>query len=399
MIKRTIFLIPLITLIVLFGICAEPTVLEIETEFVSDYYPFGRAIYYRNGKIFSGALTPESRVYNIDKAEKYEFDPENEIMRVLGEEEDLLIVNRGDGMNGRQPKEIFFYDTENNRYWDFPYIDTIESRVVNINHYIGSKYFVTKSDGEGYITKLIDFSDSTEMQIGMFVCDVTDDKQNFLLASSTIGIYNLNINKGGTIYNSRQLNGNYEDYEIPAIHFINNEYMTFRRSSQHSVYSIYSIDGNEVLRIQYVFPDDRSRERYRRIRDSEYSFFYPNVLVRTIGEREALEDFGILFRQTTGTVNDDRIRVRDLPLTDYGQHLGFLNTGDELEILDRGGLKIQIGDMNDYWYKVRRTSDGLEGWAYGYFIDVDVDEPLERLDDGSPRPYRILDRDPSVPIK
>jgi hypothetical protein len=31
---------------------------------------------------------------------------------------------------------------------------------------------------------------------------------------------------------------------------------------------------------------------------------------------------------------------------------------------------MKIGNMNFVWYKIK-TLDGIEGWAYGYFIDLE----------------------------
>ena len=30
------------------------------------------------------------------------------------------------------------------------------------------------------------------------------------------------------------------------------------------------------------------------------------------------------------------------------------------------------GLMNDYWYQVRRLSDGLIGWSYGYYLKLEA---------------------------
>ena len=42
---------------------------------------------------------------------------------------------------------------------------------------------------------------------------------------------------------------------------------------------------------------------------------------------------------------------------------------DRVEVLDRSGRRESIGEMNDFWYRVR-SEEGLEGWSYGYFIDL-----------------------------
>ncbi|MBN2661233.1 MAG: SH3 domain-containing protein, partial [Tannerellaceae bacterium] len=69
-----------------------------------------------------------------------------------------------------------------------------------------------------------------------------------------------------------------------------------------------------------------------------------------------------------GLLNDSRVRFRTEPnLT--SETLGFLNKGDRVLVLEQSADKMQIGDMNDYWYRIR-TPEGTEGWTYGYFIDV-----------------------------
>lgn len=51
-----------------------------------------------------------------------------------------------------------------------------------------------------------------------------------------------------------------------------------------------------------------------------------------------------------------------------GETRGHLEKYDRVEVLERSSEKMQIGEMNDYWYRVRRLYDGLTGWAYGYFL-------------------------------
>jgi hypothetical protein len=71
---------------------------------------------------------------------------------------------------------------------------------------------------------------------------------------------------------------------------------------------------------------------------------------------------------TGGVLNAGRVRVRAFP-TLGAEILGHLEQDDRVEVLERSGLRESIGDMNDYWYRIRRE-DGLEGWSYGHFIDL-----------------------------
>jgi hypothetical protein len=38
--------------------------------------------------------------------------------------------------------------------------------------------------------------------------------------------------------------------------------------------------------------------------------------------------------------------------------------------LERGTAQVQVGDMADYWYRVRRVSDGLTGWSFGHYLKL-----------------------------
>ena len=70
-----------------------------------------------------------------------------------------------------------------------------------------------------------------------------------------------------------------------------------------------------------------------------------------------------------GEVNDDRVRVR----SNYNlssETLGHVNTGEEVIILDRSPNTQQIGDMDDYWYRIISKETALKGWMYGAFLDL-----------------------------
>ena len=51
------------------------------------------------------------------------------------------------------------------------------------------------------------------------------------------------------------------------------------------------------------------------------------------------------------------------------------NEIDYLEELDRSRIKVQIGDMEGYWHKIKRPA-GIEGWTYGYFLDLVREESI-----------------------
>ncbi len=69
-----------------------------------------------------------------------------------------------------------------------------------------------------------------------------------------------------------------------------------------------------------------------------------------------------------GIVVSDGLRIRNSPNLN-GQVVGGLKNGTFVEITSMTEDKMRIGDMEDYWYKV--STDGMTGWAYGYFISTE----------------------------
>jgi len=137
---------------------------------------------------------------------------------------------------------------------------------------------------------------------------------------------------------------------------------------------LYNVEGAEVAEIAFRIPGA----------DPLFFWFTPDLrravvcirgrvnpetaVVNTESFRRWLEREGHLFTPRRGVLNDSRVRVRAYP-TLAAEVLGHLERGDRVEVLERSGLRQSIGEMNDFWYRVRRE-DGLEGWAYGHFIDL-----------------------------
>ena len=81
-----------------------------------------------------------------------------------------------------------------------------------------------------------------------------------------------------------------------------------------------------------------------------------------------------------GTCNSGGLRVRSAPNLE-GTIVSSIDLDEEVEIIDISSHKMTIGDMWDYWYQVRKNpgdpdADHIEGWAYGYFLDISADELL-----------------------
>jgi hypothetical protein len=66
-------------------------------------------------------------------------------------------------------------------------------------------------------------------------------------------------------------------------------------------------------------------------------------------------------------VADDGLRVRKTANLNT-EVLGSLSKGEEVEILEKGSQKQSISGISDYWYKIHRASDGLEGWCFGGYL-------------------------------
>jgi len=81
----------------------------------------------------------------------------------------------------------------------------------------------------------------------------------------------------------------------------------------------------------------------------------------------------------SGRTNDGGLRVRSGP--ELGDEvIGKLPFDMNIEILDISEEKSVIGDMSARWYLIHSmwNSEKIEGWAYGYFIDVNPNHLLAK---------------------
>jgi hypothetical protein len=137
---------------------------------------------------------------------------------------------------------------------------------------------------------------------------------------------------------------------------------------------LYNLQGGEVGEVVFRIPGA----------DPLFFWFTPDLrravvcirgqvnpetaVVNTESFRRWLEREGHLFTPTRGVLNDNRVRVRAYP-TLAAEILGHMDTGDRVDVLERSGLRQSIEEMNDFWYRIRRE-DGLAGWTYGHFVDL-----------------------------
>jgi uncharacterized protein YgiM (DUF1202 family) len=59
------------------------------------------------------------------------------------------------------------------------------------------------------------------------------------------------------------------------------------------------------------------------------------------------------------------LNVRSEPDTEADNVVFQVTEGDVCDILERSSSKVEIRDMNDYWYKIEK--DGRTGWVYGHY--------------------------------
>lgn len=68
------------------------------------------------------------------------------------------------------------------------------------------------------------------------------------------------------------------------------------------------------------------------------------------------------------SLNDSRVRIRKEPNLD-SETIGHLDKDQNVYVLEKTQKKIKIGEMESVWYKIK-TFNGVEGWAYGFFINL-----------------------------
>ncbi len=86
--------------------------------------------------------------------------------------------------------------------------------------------------------------------------------------------------------------------------------------------------------------------------------------------RDWLMTHNLLFKETTAKVTDTHIRVRENPNL-QAKHMGFLEQGETVKVLDRSGPKEAIDPWGEHpWYRIVQESDGLSGWCFGAFLDL-----------------------------
>lgn len=68
-------------------------------------------------------------------------------------------------------------------------------------------------------------------------------------------------------------------------------------------------------------------------------------------------------------VNKEGVRAR-FDSNVESDEMGLFHYGDEVQIIERTLKKTEVNSLTNYWYHVRRLSDGLEGWAFGEYLNI-----------------------------
>jgi alpha-tubulin suppressor-like RCC1 family protein len=76
---------------------------------------------------------------------------------------------------------------------------------------------------------------------------------------------------------------------------------------------------------------------------------------------------------TFGVCIDSRVRVRSEAGL-WAATLGYLENGDPVEILEKSPMKMWVESVEDYWYRIRRLTDGLTGWSFGKYLKMKTEE-------------------------
>jgi hypothetical protein len=144
--------------------------------------------------------------------------------------------------------------------------------------------------------------------------------------------------------------------------------------------NIFRPDGSVVKAIQVNRPSLGTRTQARVNQDGivyifeynyeAYDFERGRLDLYRVDTGMVPEDLRTPVVQTrTGTSTVNRLRIRTKPNL-QSDTVGHLSEGQQVTIIDQTNEPMQIGEMNDVWYKIR-TEDAVEGWSYGGLIEVE----------------------------
>jgi hypothetical protein len=103
---------------------------------------------------------------------------------------------------------------------------------------------------------------------------------------------------------------------------------------------------------------------------AELLFCEPDGRIWKIAPDDTIAPAGASVSALIAACTNSGVRVRGGPYTE-AEILGFLNSGDKLAVLAKTEERMKVEEMTDYWYQVRRLSDGLLGWCYGHYLKLE----------------------------
>lgn len=91
---------------------------------------------------------------------------------------------------------------------------------------------------------------------------------------------------------------------------------------------------------------------------------------KQIGDKNIKPEYENLLKklnpESAYVISTTVLNIRTEP-TARGKKIGACKEGDAFLITDRGKIKQQIDDLNDYWYQIQFTSK-VKGWVYGGYL-------------------------------
>jgi hypothetical protein len=85
-------------------------------------------------------------------------------------------------------------------------------------------------------------------------------------------------------------------------------------------------------------------------------------------------------------VIDNNLRIRDEPNVE-SSILGILNFGSIVEIIEQSEQEYIIGNMSNYWYKIKTIGE-IIGWIFGGYITMLVSDDIEEIKKFVPEEFR-----------
>jgi hypothetical protein len=102
--------------------------------------------------------------------------------------------------------------------------------------------------------------------------------------------------------------------------------------------------------------------------------------VRTFEDRDEAQNYAERFAQYAqayGRAERRALPVREEPSnSDQTRIVYRLRDNERVKILDRSDTVADVGGLQDYWYKVL-TEGGVDGWVFGYYLEVESDGSTE----------------------